>query len=163
MKTKSVKTPTVPKLPTGLRATLDDIMLLESSLSRISPQQQPIGPYTLHMNYDKGQVRADQDSLYVEAMCQVKSVAEESIEVFKIDVKFLLTYSFDNVLPTGQDLEDFLDSIVKFNAWPYIREYVQSSSLRMQFNPPPLPLLRSLPMSRITPLKKKRAPKPPTS
>jgi hypothetical protein len=116
------------------------------------------------MHYEKGAVSVTESVLAVEAMCRVRSVDEAEVEVFSIDCKFLLTYSFDSAPPTGNDLEDFADTIVKFNAWPYIREYVQAMALRMQFNPPPLPLLRSLPLPGPEPALdrlKQQAPIPP--
>jgi hypothetical protein len=47
--------------------------------------------------------------------------------------------------PTEPQIEAFRVANAVFNCWPYFREYVQSSVVRMSFPPPPIPFLRIVP------------------
>jgi preprotein translocase subunit SecB len=59
-------------------------------------------------------------------------------------------------------MDAFADRFAVFNAWPYMRETIQSITQRMGFNPPPLPLLRLVPPNiKASPQKTKGYPRSP--
>lgn len=60
-----------------------------------------------------------------------------------IAVTYLLTYRMENVAGiTKTHVKSFAETNAVFNAWPYFREYVQSTTLRMGLPPLTVPLLK---------------------
>jgi preprotein translocase subunit SecB len=62
-----------------------------------------------------------------------------------------LIYSFRDATPSSGELEQFAKINGVFNAWPFLREIVQSTTLRMGIAPVMLPLHRIKPMPQKTP------------
>ncbi|MEW6669770.1 MAG: hypothetical protein AB1512_31560 [Thermodesulfobacteriota bacterium] len=67
----------------------------------------------------------------------------EKVEVVKLSVDYVLVYSLaDGSQFSKEDLESFCHVNAVYNAWPYWREFVQSSTGRMQLPTLMLPLLK---------------------
>ncbi len=63
--------------------------------------------------------------------------------VCAFDLKYEIS---DNAFqPTAESIAAFKDGNAIFNCWPYVREFMQSTSARMGLRTPPLPLLRIAP------------------
>lgn len=64
---------------------------------------------------------------------------------FKMDADIVLRYKFQDELPdlTEQHYKHFAELNAFMNAWPYVRELVQSTTARMGLPPLVLPLLKS--------------------
>jgi len=75
--------------------------------------------------------------------CQIYLTATdktEAKEAFVISAKYCLVYEFkEEYEASEQEFENFGRINVVFNAWPYIREYVQNTLARMNFGPLVLP------------------------
>jgi hypothetical protein len=73
-----------------------------------------------------------------------KHAAEESASpLFRIGSTFELVYSLPNVIePTPKEIRAFCQTNVMLNSWPYWREFVQNTIIRMNLPPLTLPLFR---------------------
>lgn len=148
MPKKTAGTPTAkPGVPLPLRCNLEDVLLMECSASRSSPAQVDPSIHTLHLTstIEPIIVEAEKRLLQAFAACKLQSLSESQQQAFSVDCRLLLRYTYDGAGPKAEELREFEESIVKFNAWPYFRECLQSLAQRMQFNPPPLPILKVLP------------------
>jgi len=67
----------------------------------------------------------------------------EGTEALKVEAVFGLTYAVKwNKEPSEEDIGIFSQAVGVNNAWPYWREFVQSSTVRMGMPPLIVPLLR---------------------
>lgn len=86
------------------------------------------------------------DSIGIEVYFRLAAVevkAKTKVEAFAVECTYQLTYELrEAFIPTNEELKAFKDGNAIFNAWPYCREYVQSTVARMGFPPPTLPFLR---------------------
>jgi len=67
---------------------------------------------------------------------------QEKIEVIALqcvmEAEYVLAEGFQ---PTPEQIEAFREGPAIFNCWPFFREYVQSTVMRMNYPPPPIPFL----------------------
>jgi hypothetical protein len=78
-------------------------------------------------------------------MAQVVSVGEELSQNSPIfmNITYTLQYGVENAKRFSDDvLQEFARVNGTFNAWPYLREYVQTTSSRMNLPPLMVPVLR---------------------
>lgn len=116
------------------------------------------GPYELALDQSV-EVRVDSDrksmavipSFKVDAF--VKDVKKEEPD-FKISASFVLNYKIENSEGlSDEDFQAFGDVNGIFNAWPYWREFVQNTTVRMGLPPLTIPVFR-FPSSKVTQKKK---------
>lgn len=68
---------------------------------------------------------------------------DENTIVARFECSLVATYRLqEGYRPAHAVLNAFHKANAVFNCWPYFREFVQSSSLRMSIPPPPVPFLR---------------------
>jgi len=124
---------------------IKEVRLVNSSVR--SQYQQPSAP--TDVKYSIG-ARTDVDretkQLIVHALLMSCAVGEQepecAKEILRIESEFLLTY--DTNLPreiTDAEADAFGKMNGIHNAWPYWREYVQSTTARLGFPPLTLPLM----------------------
>lgn len=135
------------EIPLPLRCQLEDILLMDCSASRSTPSGIDASIHTLHLSSSVESLSVEEEKRLLQAFasCQLQSLSESQQQAFTVQCRFLLRYSYEGTHPKREELEEFEESIVKFNAWPYFREFLQSLAQRMQFNPPPIPILKVLP------------------
>jgi hypothetical protein len=69
--------------------------------------------------------------------------AEERRPLISIECRFEAQYGLaEGYAPSNQQIQAFHTANAIFNCWPFFREYVQNSVLRMNFPPPPVPFLK---------------------
>jgi hypothetical protein len=68
--------------------------------------------------------------------------SDEPLPLILIECCFEAEYRFRDYTPSDKQIEAFRSANAVFNCWPFFREYVQASATRMNFPPPPVPLLR---------------------
>ncbi len=69
--------------------------------------------------------------------------ASEQQNLLSISCTFAAEYDLrPGFSPDREQIEAFHKGNVVLNCWPYFREFVQSSAVRMDYPPPPVPLLR---------------------
>lgn len=92
------------------------------------------------------ETRIKDESLWSDVKTRVLSLSDSGKTIFEISIVFRLGYRFTGKTPDEQELRDFEAGTPVFQAWPYVRELVQNLAQRMQFNPPPLPLIKRKPV-----------------
>jgi hypothetical protein len=72
------------------------------------------------------------------------AAADEQVDAYaSVRATFEVRYSLpETFIAESKDLDEFARVNVIFNAWPYFREFVQSTFARMLLGPVVLPLLR---------------------
>jgi hypothetical protein len=88
--------------------------------------------------------------LYAEASFECKVVPDSkdadlagACEVLKIECVLEAIYLLrEDYSPSDLELNAFREGNAIFHCWPYFREFVQNSAVRMDFPPPPIPFLR---------------------
>ncbi len=80
-------------------------------------------------------------------------------DLIKVSCLFEAEYSLKpDFHPTAEQLRAFHHGNAVFNCWPYFREFVQNSAVRMHLPPPPVPFLRLMPPQKQESDKPKRLP-----
>ncbi|MBF0180787.1 MAG: hypothetical protein HQM03_12260 [Magnetococcales bacterium] len=74
----------------------------------------------------------------------VRDNPEEPTKAGVIECHMVATYAVSGSLPDHQTIEDFAQTSVLFNLWPYWRQFVQESSMRLQW-----PIIR-IPLFKFT-------------
>lgn len=147
------------------RVDIKSIQLVESSVKLDPSAGAP--PYQVEVNRKSSWKPDDKNSqLLVITSFRVQTESSTNRGSAKpylaIAVSYLLTYGiadFEGIEPA--QVESFAETNAVFNAWPYLREYVQSTTLRMGLPPLTVPLLKldsggrlrgvdSVPVSRKT-------------
>jgi hypothetical protein len=79
--------------------------------------------------------------------CQIYDSTANPVTFCHITCTFTLNYRFvdKSYEATEESLNAFKDGNAVFNCWPYVREFIQNTTARMNLDPPPLPLLRIVP------------------
>jgi len=138
------------------RVQLNDVRLISSGCEQTL--QAVLGKKTYNINYST-QVQADKKNGYVIVIpkfhFEAFSGSKEQKPVIVIDASFVLSYKIDSFEGLTQEaFEQFANFNGIYNAWPYWREFVQNTVVRMG-----LPSL-SIPVFRIVePQKGKRVKK----
>ena len=132
--------------PLVLRCELSEVLLMRCECERISKENQDFGPYELRYEPSVAETRIKDESLWSDVKTRVLSLSDSGKTIFEISIVFRLGYRFTGKTPDEQELRDFEASTPVFQAWPYVRELVQNLAQRMQFNPPPLPLIKRKPV-----------------
>ena len=127
---------------------LTNVRLVETAArARVRPEQiRPAQLIAQHNGNAVGDVDAD-GSFTVRAVLTLRVVAKESAaddeEFLAINVVSELTYRIPKELTvTREALNQFADVNGVYNVWPYWRELVQTTSVRMGFPPLLMPLFR---------------------
>ncbi len=136
------------KLDAGLlvsdRVQLKDVRLIKSKCDQ-SPEAM-LGKKTYNINYST-EVQVDKKTGYiiVTAAFSFEAFTESKAQkpVILIDASFLLSYKiekFEGLTQTG--FEQFANLNGTYNAWPYWREFVQNTIVRMGLPSLSIPVFR---------------------
>lgn len=123
------------------RLLLQDVSLLECDAAGAGPPIGTVEPVRLNAELDSelapGTVPALNFAVTLRVYC-------EDALVFHIEATVLVRYRLADraKLPSKSEIESFRKSHAVLAAWPYLREFVQSTAARMAFPTEPLPVLR---------------------
>lgn len=124
---------------------IQEVRLVESTAISAIRSGHDIESASLTVNFSGG-VPSPPDSgvFYVVAPIEAQVMLAGSSEpVVVIKAKYELKYSFPvDLAPTQEELGAFAEVNGIFNAWPYWREFIQSTISRMNLPPVILPLFR---------------------
>ncbi|WP_419660735.1 hypothetical protein Dvar_11390 [Desulfosarcina variabilis str. Montpellier] len=85
----------------------------------------------------------------------VKGLNGDGVVIVKVCCDYMLTYKMKaNAELSKEDLKNFSNTNALYNAWPYVREFVQAMCNRMEIPPMTLPLLRIVPERTVAKAKK---------
>lgn len=161
-KTKGRKTADAfPGLMVSDRVELKDVRLI-SSTCRQTPEA-TTGKKTYDINYS-AKVETDKKKGYVvvipEFHFEAFSEAKTREPVILIDASFVLAYKINDFKGlTKKGFEQFANLNGIYNAWPYWREFVQSTIVRMGLSSLSIPVFRIVEPSKGDNARKKEAKK----
>ncbi len=124
--------------------SLSKIHVKEASCSRTVERVIP-SKNEIAIDIKSGVMESDKENvLPFNVVFTVKAMDKDTGEdTFQVEVEFCVIYqSKEDVKPPENEIEAFGITNVVFNAWPYAREYVQSTLIRMDLPPFVMPLLK---------------------
>ncbi len=144
---KKAKKPT-PSLmdlaaPVSERIEILEILLVDSKAKRTAARDHL--PAKITLNVDT-QTSVEKKAKIITVSARFAMSAEyegAEDELLRIEARFDLRYrvpSFEGLLKANYDAFGEVNGV--YNAWPYWREYVQSTTVRMGLPAPPVPVLR---------------------
>jgi hypothetical protein len=108
------------------------------------------GPFSLRVSHNSVANAVNEGILRIEVRFQIEcyDAASPSL-VFDVHCSFILDYEIEDraFQPSSESIIAFKDGNAIFNCWSYTREFFQNIASRMEFAPPPLPLLRIVPQA----------------
>ena len=125
-------------------ADLLTIVLIESKLKRADTLPPSLDQREFTVSFRSGNANRTDGSLItpVDFRFRLGGKGAET-EVVSIFCRFEAHYNFDATFgPTEPQIQAFKKGNAVFNIWPYFREYVTSSFMRMGLPPPPVQFLR---------------------
>lgn len=153
------------------RVKIQNVHLLETRVKRGSLRDKP--PPRIHVNVNVT-TQFDETKLLVVVRPFLTVIARyddtaDSEEALRIEAVFILTYKMDSAVGLDKDnYNAFGKTNGLYNAWPFLREYVQAMTLRLGLPPLTIPVLppntpyTSASTSKPTKSKKTRKPSPET-
>ena len=127
------------------RAEIKSIRLAESHLySRSRIDSMPATGLSFDIKFTPGTFTVEPGSLTLNTDFSF-AISQEGDEdsVIRIECRFEGQYYLvADYAPSPEQIEAFRTANAVFNSWPYFREYVQNTTVRMGFPPPPVEFLR---------------------
>lgn len=146
------------------RVELVDVRLMDSGVRTKVRDTSSIPSAQLTVNHGTRVIHRGADMFIVRAVLDAKVLsggqeATESQPPIRMTAGFALQYLLPNASDVSDEvLEEFARVNGAFNAWPYFREYLQSTSARMNLPPLVLPVLRIAAPTKGEPLAEPRKP-----
>lgn len=128
--------------------------LLKSKLSTVPPEQLPESALSIKFTFRSKQNPAGAERIRLEVSFRMtgteESGEEEELKRPETPISVECTYEVEYEVregfeATAEHVKAFKDGNAIFNAWPYFREYLQSSMQRMGLPPLVAPFLRLQP------------------
>jgi hypothetical protein len=149
-------------LELNAHAAIDAIRLASATLWSVPPER--FGPEMSaesEVSFRPGVFRKGDHSLIfgIDFKCTARTTEEgaKPQDLIKISCVLEAEYSVNPEFePRDDQIKAFHAGNAIFNSWPYFREFVQNSVVRMHLPPPPVPFLRLMP-PKMGDAKRKRA------
>jgi len=133
-------------IPVSDRVQMQSILIMESHSRRAEDERIALGGFSLKNEFSNLGVEIRDNCISVRISFALRSIRDGETEadpVLVIGALFVLIYS----IPSTEGIEDrnlaaFAATNGVYNAWPYWREYVQSTSVRMGLPPIAVPVFR---------------------
>lgn len=123
------------------------IRLASSSAEARAPEDFPSPPLTVSFRFRSSQVKGPEKTLrlLVHFHMDAKTEAQKAPPV-RVDAAFEADYVLaEGFVPTAEHVKAFRAGNAIFNLWPYFREYLQTTLVRMALPPLTAPFLRLQP------------------
>jgi hypothetical protein len=134
--------------PISARVTIQGIMLVESNLRRTPDTLGTRSKLRVNIKVANVSYRIETESGKLIVLPTFELSAEREIDsedppFLSIRASFALEYTVESINDFGdENIRAFAETNGIFNAWPYWREYVQSTSARMGFPVMTIPVFR---------------------
>lgn len=134
-----------------VNAELRDVQLLDCSASTSEGKAQLEDRLRLGMKMEPSILHVSEGQAKFAVRISVFGDPDEPAEetdphLFQIVCRYAMVYNLKpGYVPPEQELDAFKDGNAIFHCWPYMRELVQSMTMRMGLPIPPLPFLRLAP------------------
>jgi len=148
-------------LALNAKCELKRVALRECRLTLEGSEETLQGPFAFSISHSSVVNSAPEGLMQIQVRFDFEShdKSDPPMPLFKLRCAFNLDYEFEDksFQPPPESIAAFKDGNAVFNCWPYVREFVQSMTSRMELHPPALPLLRIVPKPKPKP---KPQPKP---
>jgi hypothetical protein len=125
-------------------AGIFSIRLIEANVKCKSPLTEYVGvPYSFAAEFFPGDSECIGNNLSVSTRFSFRIIADkDKSEIIVLNCVMGAQYVLaDGFQPSPEQLKAFKEGPAIFNCWPYFREYVQSTVVRMNYPPPTIPFL----------------------
>ena len=127
------------------RASIRWIRLSQANVWGVPHVPREIGTVAFDINFKSAAFHREGEHLSFDTDFSfvLTSESNEKQPLLTVDCRFEAQYVLaDGFDPSERQIEAFQAANAVFNCWPFFREYVQNTVVRMNFPPPPVPLLR---------------------
>ena len=136
----------------NVNAAIDEIRLAEAQLWSASPDDLGMEVET-QVKFRAAEVSRKEGSIIFaidfEFIARTSGLEEKPKDLVKVACKLEASYHLKpDFVPTETQIEASHKGNVVFNCWPFFREFVQNSTVRMHIPPPPIPFLRVMPQEK---------------
>jgi hypothetical protein len=135
------------------RADLQQIALVSSTAMRVTDWAALKQPLRTDVQFEPASVRLTESLARFKSKFAFTAIdsSNPAAEAIKISCEFEASYELnDGYKPSSGEVEAFQTGNAVVNCWPFFREFVQSTVVRMDLPAPPIPFLILAP-SRNTP------------
>lgn len=141
------KEETAHAIAVNQNAQITNVRLARAKIDADRPAIATKNPITISMDFKAKHIEGESGQLLVEVSFNVAGAQNEGPSkiktVFCINCTFELSYDLKpEFAPTVEQIRAFKDGNAIFNCWPYCRQYVQETILRLGYPPLILPFLR---------------------
>jgi len=143
-------------------AAMRDLRLAEGTIWSAGPFTADIAEAGLlsEIQFRPGEAKAATGSvtLCIEFQYRALNGAANEVEVLKLGCRFEVEYALrDDFHPTPAQVQAFHRGNAVFNCWPFFREFVLNTTVRLAYPPSLIPFLRLVPKPTASaPIPKKR-------
>lgn len=126
-------------------AELDRVTLVHAAVEKASNIGSLSRPFELSFDYEPGVAAVKSGCANLQVRFDFRAADAAHNEAVTVKCTLEASYSLaENYSPETDVVHAFHSANAVFNSWPFFREYVQSTVLRMNMPAPPVPLLRLL-------------------
>lgn len=112
--------------------SIDEVSLFKLNIDNTRNQSENISVY---VEYDCNDYEVDKENYKIKAYPNIcVSFSDKESEIFKIECKYFLQYSFEEVSDiTDEYYKLFIDRTIKNVVWPYFRENISTLTSKMGY------------------------------
>jgi hypothetical protein len=119
------------------------IRLIEAKVNCKSALDEKLHPLSFAAEFHPDAIERNQRTLSVITQFSFKIISDNhKTEVIVLQCRMAAEYILaEGFEPSAEQINAFKEGPAIFNCWPYFREYVQSTVVRMNYPPPTIPFL----------------------
>ena len=127
----------------SIHAELDRVTLIHAAVEKASNIGSLSRPFELSFDYEPGAAAVKSGCANLQVRFHFRAADPAHNDAVTVKCTLEASYSLaKNYSPETDVVHAFHSANAVFNSWPFFREYVQSTVLRMNMPAPPVPLLR---------------------
>jgi hypothetical protein len=127
------------------RAELDRVTLIDATMKKGPNLSSLTRPFKIDVQFEPGLAALSERCANLQIHFQFRAIDSSAAETEVITLGCTLEASYslhEGYKPEPVEVDAFHKANAVFNSWPFFREFVQSSVLRMNMPAPPVPFLR---------------------
>src|ERR1041385_165173 len=124
-------------------AELDRVTLVQAAVEKSTNIGSLSRPFEISFDYEPGVAAVKSGSANLQVRFDFRAADAAHNDAVTVKCTLEASYSLAKDYSPGSDVvHAFHSANAVFNSWPFFREYVQSTVLRMNMPAPPVPLMR---------------------
>jgi hypothetical protein len=137
-------------------SALRKIRLADATMTSVPMHAAAGGAISTELHFEPGKSQIDEEGLRlsIDFRFALHDGVSEGQELVRLNCTFEVEYEVNREFtPAEEQIRAFHRGNAVFNCWPFFREFVQNTLLRMTYPPPPIPFLRLMPKRLAEPVK----------